>query len=635
MTVTITARGLDVDGVHVPLISGEVHYWRLDPERWSEVLDAVAGLGFGCISTYVPWARHEVAPGAIDTSGVLDIVRFLRLAQDRGLHAVVRIGPDTACEQEDSGWPRRILDDPSCQALRPNGLPYVLLSSTGHCFPPSYASTVFLSEVESWYSAIGAVLAPLQAPEGPIVAVQVDNEMGYHFQGNAYALDYHPDAVAQFKSFVGDPSARPPVDADDGTEAERLGWVEFREHHLRDSLATLAGLARGAGFDRVPLVHNDYPRTATPIDTGALERSGAVDLAGADVYAPRQGAGFVRDLCRRLTGSTRLPYLAELGAGWLTLPWLLPMAVSAEDEEAIAVRVLTSGVRATNVYMLVERDRWWGSPISADGDLRPSAALYPRLFELLRRSGLDGMERQVDVLVVDNRTEGRRVAGRDTLGGIVPSFSQLLPIDHRLAQVPHPDTDELARWDRGLAAAVGAAGADFDRATTDALPDLTRYNTVFVPMLDACEPEVWARLRGAAAAGVTVAVGPRVPTLDGRARPLPGSFDADNILVLDDPSEAEAVVPPPPFTSDDPTVVLTVWRSAPLPATGSSASAGGRTVLVAAHDGEGTVSVRIAGTSAGARFVGLWHIEDLRADADGCVVAELGPWGAQVWEVEA
>jgi beta-galactosidase len=622
MRATPTAIGLDVAGEAISLISGEVHYWRLDPARWAAVLDAVAGLGFGCISTYVPWARHEIEPGRIDTTGALDIAAFLGLAHERGLRAVVRIGPDTASEQEDSGWPRRLLDDPACQARRPNGLPYVLLSSTGHCFPPSYASTVFLAEAERWFAAIGAVLAPLLAPDGPVVAVQIDNEMGYHFQGNTYALDHHPDAVAQYRTFVGDPGAEPPRDADDQTEADRLAWVEFREHHLRESLRTLAGFARRAGLGEVPLVHNDYPRTASPIDTGALEASGAVDIAGADVYAPRQGAGFVRDLCRRLTGSTRLPYLAELGAGWLTLPWLLPMAVSAADEEAIALRVLTSGVRATNVYMLVERDRWWGSPISADGEVRPGASLYPRLFALLARAGLERMERQVEVLLVDNRTEGRRVAARDTLGGIVPSFTQLLPIDHRLAQLPHPDTDELARWERGLADAVAAAGADVDRATSDALPDLTRYTTVLVPMLDAFEPAAWQRLTEAAASGVAVGVGPRWPSLDGRARSIdPEVFEDRNVLVLEDPTDAAALVPAPAFRADRTDVVLTLWRG------------DGRTVLVAAHDGDETVPVAITGADPGGRFVGLWQAETLTAGDDGTVRARLGPWAVQVWEV--
>lgn len=622
MHVTPTPLGLRVGDADVPLVSGEVHYWRIEPSSWGAVLDAVAGLGFGCISTYVPWARHEAAPGVLRTTGALDVAAFLRLAHERGLRAVVRIGPDTACEQEDSGWPRRILDDPECQALRPNGLPYVLLSSTGHCFPPSYASARFLAEVERWYTAIGAVLAPLQAPDGPIVAVQVDNEMGFHFQSNTYALDHHPDAVEQYRAFVGDPAAVPPGDAGDQTEQDRLAWVAFREHHLRHTLALLAGTARRAGFDAVPLVHNDYPRTATPIDTGALEASGAVDVAGADVYAPKEGAPFVRDLCRRLTGSTRLPYLAELGAGWLTLPWLLPMAVDRADEEAIALRVLTSGVRATNVYMLVERDRWWGSPISAAGEVRPGASLYPRLFELLRRAGLDRMERQVDVLVVDNRTEGRRAAARDTLGGIVPSFAQLLPIDHRLAQVPHADTEELERWDRGLVQAVAGLGADFDRATSDALPDLTRYRTVLVPMLDAFSPGSWAALVEAAAAGVRVGVGPRLPSLDARARPAPaGTFPAEGMVLLGDPAEAEELVPPPVFRSDRDDVVLTLWWGE------------GRTVLVAAHDGPGTVALTLTGAAAADRFVGLWEPEELQASDEGAVTAHLGPWAVQVWEV--
>ena len=620
----VTGVGLEIDGEHIALISGEVHYWRLDPKRWPAILDAVVGLGFGCISTYVPWARHEIEPGVVDTSGSLDLAAFLTLAHDRGLKAVVRVGPDTACEQEDSGWPRRVLDDPQCQARRANGQPYVLVSSTGHCFPPSYASTKVLAAVGEWYDAIAPVIAPLLAPGGPVVAVQVDNEIGFHFQGHSYALDHHPDFVREYRAFVGDPTATAPTDATSGTEQERLAWIEFREEHLRRTLATFVQMLRDRGIEGVPFVHNDYPRTATPIDTGALERSGAVDIAGADIYAPRQGSAFVRDLCRRLVGSTRLPYLAELGAGWLTLPWLLPLSVDAIDEEAIAVRVLTSGVRATNVYMLVERDRWWGSPISADGELRPSASLYPRLFSLLERSDIRSMRRDARVLVVDNRTEARRVAARDTLGGVVPSFTQLLPIDHRLTQLPHPDSDELRRWDVGLAAAVVACGADFDRASSDAMPDLTAYDVVLMPTLDALAPQAWDALTRAAAAGVVVAVGPRVPTLDARARRVAAAArQLGAIRLLCDPADAAALVPAPLVACDRDDVVVTVWEGE------------GRRVVVAAHDGEGDVvaHLRTSAPRPGQRWVGLWHDENLLADTTGAVVATLGPWDVQVWEV--
>lgn len=620
-TVTVGSRGLVVDGVSERLLSAEVHPWRLEPRHWDAVLDTLADLGFTVVSTYVSWARHEVDRGVFDFGGALDIEAFLRRVHQRGMRAVVRIGPDTASEQEDSGYPRRILEDDRCQACRPNGLPYVLLSSTGHCFPPSYASEAFLEEVAGWYDAVVARLAPLQHPHGPIVLVQVDNELGYHFQSNTYALDHHPDAVAAFRRWAGDPAALVPTDGLEGTEVERLRWVEWKEAHLRDTLARLASMIRDRGMDAVPLFHNDYPRVATPMDLGALERSAAVDVAAADIYTSKEGGRFVRQLVRHLCGSSRLPFLAELGAGWLTLPWLLPLAVTAEDEEHVTLRAVTGGVRAGNVYMAVERDRWYASPIAADGTARPKASLYRRVFDLLDGLRWDDLVREVRVLLVENRVEARRAAARDTLGDVVPSFAQLLPIDHRLTRLPHPDTDELEAWDRELADALDAAGIDHDRATSTALPALDGYGLVVVPTLDAFDTSAWEALAAAARSGTVVAYGPRLPSLDERL--TPAVFAEDGFTLLASAADVVRHAPSPAFRSDDARVDVTVWHDA---------TDEHRSVVVTSNASGDALSFTLSFDGPEARFVPHWRPGDATS-ALSEVCLELGPFEIQVWEV--
>ena len=614
-TVEVGRTGLVWDGDGGPrehrFFSGEAHYWRLDPADWPAVLDSIAALGFTAVSTYVPWSVHD--GGNFD--GANDIEAFLRLAHERGLKAMVRIGPDAASEMETSGWPQRVVDDERCQARRPNGLPYLLATATGHCFPPSYASSVFRAEVERWYDEIVPRLAPLQHPDGPIVLCQVDNELGYHFQSHTYALDYHPDAVEGFRQFVGDPNATPPTDGRDGTEQERLDWVRWKEHHLRETLATLADWARARGMDRVPIVHNDYPRLTTPHDLGALEQSGAVDLATADIYTTRHGGRFLRDLVRHLAGSSRLPFLAELGAGWLTLPWLLPIETTPYDEEVISLRAVLGGVRAANVYMLVERDRWHASPVTRQGVPRPKASLYPRISALLDELKLDELERDAPVLLLENRTEARRIAARQTLGGIVPCFRQVMPLDHSLTEIPHDDTDEYRAWERGLAAAVDNAGVDCDHASSAALPDLTQYKAVLLPTLDSLDPALWAALRDAAANGVVVAVGPRIPTLDEAL--APHDFEPGRVVLLDRPEDAARVLPRPLVQCDDDRVDLTVWRNAE------------RMVVVAANSSDEEVHTRL-GFGRPVKLEGRWVPEVIEPDQ-----VALAPFAVQAWEVRS
>jgi hypothetical protein len=187
----------------------------------------------------------------------------------------------------------------------------------------------------------------------------------------------------------------------------------------------------------------------------------------------------LRDLARYLAGSSRLPYLAELGTGWLTLPWLLPMRTSTIDEEHSVLRALAHGVRAANVYMLVERDRWYGSPIAADGVVRSDrAALFARLARLVDELQWETLRRDAPVLVVEDREAAQRVAARARFGNVVPCFSQMVPFDLRLLDVDDEERDAHDEWARRVTRALEEAGVECDRASSSALPDRSRYDLV-------------------------------------------------------------------------------------------------------------------------------------------------------------
>ena len=208
-------------------LSGSVHYWRHDPADWPAVLDAVVDIGVAMVDTYVPWQVREVEDGRLDFTGRRDVRGFLTLAQDRGLSATIRPGPACGAELSTHGYPRRVVDIPEIQALRCGGLPYVLPSASHFFRVPSYASSRFRREIRGWYAAVADQLAPLQSPGGPIVAVQVDNEMGYFFQAHAYALDYHPEALAEWRRYVlGLHGSLDAVNSAYGTRASQPGELE-------------------------------------------------------------------------------------------------------------------------------------------------------------------------------------------------------------------------------------------------------------------------------------------------------------------------------------------------------------------------------------------------------------------------
>lgn len=637
MSVTVGHNGLMIDGVEQPLLSGEVHPWRVDPKDWERVLDAMQSLGVSTISTYVPWSIHEVEPGRYDfISGRTDITGFLSLISERGLTAIVRPGPDCASELFDSGWPERVLKDERCWSRRPSGQPYTLLTSTNHVFPPSYASRVFLDEVRDWYDAFGEALGPLQWPDGPIVASQVDNEIGYHFQPNTFALDYHPESIAGYRQMLseryGDIGAlnalygtshssfrevAPPTDASDLPEVRRVDWVRWRELHLRKALTELSGMLRSAGIDRVPLIHNDYPRMASPLDPAALEQEAGIDIAAGDIYTTKEGGVWMREFVRFVAGTSRLPVMMELGAGWLTLPWHFPVRVTVADEEISGLRAVCGGIKGVNVYMMVERDRWHASPITVHGEVRPDdGAMFRKLFAFIRDSGITSMQREAKVLVLENRTESRRILARETLGALSPAVPALFPVDRRLMEIPNPDSALLKTWETELTVVLNEQGVDFDRAVSSSAQDLARYEVVVIPTLDAMDVEVWHRLLAAVDTGAKAIVGPRIPSLDGKLQPH--DFDASRFTVVRDPSELAAHLPAPSFKASGTSLDVFHWSS-------------DSSELVAVFNTTGediSFDIRLEGSAS---FEALWGEGELKGD--GAISHELGPWGAEVWRV--
>jgi len=638
-TVEATPTGLRLhDGRILAVLSGAVHYWRHDPDDWPRILDALVSVGFTAVDTYVPWSVHDRGHGRADFTGRRDVARFLRLAADRGLHAVVRPGPHIGAELLDSGIPQRVTEDGRCQALRCNGLPYALPTATHHIRVPSYFSSAFLAEVHSWYDLVVAQLAPLQHPDGPVVAVQVDNEHGYFFQAHPYALDYHPEALDAYRAWLikqhGSLDAvnalygrrwlkpadiDPPRDGGDEPEVRRLDWLRWREEAIRITLRRLGDGLRRRGLDRVVTYHNDYPRLDTPLDTAALEASGAVDVAAIDVYATRHGAGYVAEVSRHVAGGSRLPWLAEMGAGWLTLPWLLPMRATPDDGELVWLTALLTGVRACNVFMAVERDRWYGSPIDAHGNVREThAATLRRVLHLVDDLGLPAMRRTAEVLLVENREQSRRRAARSTLGGLVPAFAGQMPFDFRLTAMPHADDDLLQRFEAAVRRELDAASVDHDHASSSALPDLSRYRCVVMPVLDVADAPAWAALHEAQRNGVTVCIGPRRPTIDGTLRPR--AFDGDGMVLLNDASDLRRHLPAPPFTASEGPVRLRHW------------SGDGRELLAALnHSGEPSAVTITARRTAHLRP--RWRSDVAGGTAAPSFETAIPAWGVQVWEV--
>jgi beta-galactosidase len=357
-------------------------------------------------------------------------VRFLRLAQDIGLLAIVRPGPHINAELTYFGIPERVIWNRDCQARSPRGKP-VVLPVPPLAFPvPSYASVAFLDEADRWLEAVAERLAPLVWPAGPIVLCQVDNEGALYFRDGVYDQDHHPDAVATYRAFLlekygsleriravlHDPAAdlekllpparfaaTSPLDL-----ARHLDAAEAQEEIIARAFLRMKNTLQRAGLRHIPMMHNlPFGEGSTPLDPKRVNQ--VVDLLGLDYYhvasetTRAEIARRTSDLAVRARARGYAPFACELGAGFP--PFFPP--ITEGDSAFTALTALAYGLRGFNVYMAVERDRWIGAPIDRHGKRRSFADFWETLVAALLRCDFFGLHCEAEVFVVIPRNVRR------------------------------------------------------------------------------------------------------------------------------------------------------------------------------------------------------------------------------------
>lgn len=156
-----------LDGNKIKIISGGMHYFRVVPEYWRDRLEKLKKLGCNTVETYIPWNLHEKEKGRFDFTGILDIVRYVKTAQELGLMVILRPSPYICAEWEFGG------------------LPYWLLKEEGMRLRCMYAP--YLKHVKEYYEKLFEVIVPLQITHGgPVIMMQVENEYGYYGDDRSY-----------------------------------------------------------------------------------------------------------------------------------------------------------------------------------------------------------------------------------------------------------------------------------------------------------------------------------------------------------------------------------------------------------------------------------------------------------------
>ncbi len=381
-TVTIADRKIWVGETAIPLLSGEVHYWRLDPACWRDVLQSVRGLGLNVVATYVCWDFHEIAPGQYDFTGQTDprrnLTGFLDLLTEEGFWIILRPGPYIYSEWSNNGVP-----DHAAQY---------------HRLHPAY-----LDKAAAYMRAVTAAARPCLATNGGrIIVWQADNEIDPWPQFYADQLGLTGEQPGPFQDFLreryGTVSAlnaawRATLQSFDEARAVMEMFphdpaLMSRYNDYRAFIPWYANKAatasveayRGLGVD-VPILLNTYSGVGVQrwVDFETI-----ADLAGPDIYPSREFLyrtgehQHILEAMRYARTFSKLPYIPEYQAG-IWHDWLEDVGTLTPNHyRMICLAALQAGAAGWNWYMIVNRDNWYQSPINEWGRTRP--ALY-RVFE--------------------------------------------------------------------------------------------------------------------------------------------------------------------------------------------------------------------------------------------------------------
>jgi hypothetical protein len=139
-----------------------VHYFRLPGEKaWHDRLCKLKMAGYNAIDMYLNWGYHCNAPGSYDFTGMKDIRKLIKIAEELNLYVIARPGPYINAEVSGGGFPGWLLGqrDLILRNRKDNDFVY---------------SEKYMKAIREWYEQV----IPIINDCTNIITVQIENE--YH-----------------------------------------------------------------------------------------------------------------------------------------------------------------------------------------------------------------------------------------------------------------------------------------------------------------------------------------------------------------------------------------------------------------------------------------------------------------------
>ena len=160
MEVSYDKYSLMVDGKRVFIKSGAFHYFRTPGEEMARdrFMKMKAG-GYNTVDIYFNWNYHSPRQGEYDFSGIKDVRKVLKVAQDVGLFVIARPGPFINAEVNAGGLPFWLLKMEDVVPRNRKGTEY-------------HYSEKYMEYIREWYDHI----IPIIKDFDNVILFQIENE---------------------------------------------------------------------------------------------------------------------------------------------------------------------------------------------------------------------------------------------------------------------------------------------------------------------------------------------------------------------------------------------------------------------------------------------------------------------------
>ncbi len=551
MSLSVSGGSLLIDGTPLSLFSASFQYWRVPYQTWDDVLKKIKELGFRVVETYVPWSVHEIFPGEYDFGRIdpkKDIRGFLEACARENLYVIIRPGPHINAEITYFGFPERLFHHPEIFCRSANGAP-VYLPAVPRMFPvPCYHHPKFLSEFETYINNLASEIGNLTHPAGPIIAIQVDNECCKFFRAHPFDHDYSKYSIRLYRRFLKEKygslglvsaahrkeyeswSRIDPPRSFQPSSAEELplymDWVEYGEYYINESLRSIHRIMKRHFGEEFVYFHN-YPCAfpSTPLDLKGVERF--LDFESVDMYPSKSSYDTLKMGGKYVSAMSRFPHLAEFASGNL----FMGTPLTLDDHRFASKAALMHGFKGINYYMIVERERWYGSPIRNDGTTREDHCKFFKDFlAFVSRLNVEKISPRRDVLLLVVR-EYERLADAATL---LKPLSRMTINAFGLEKTPRsiliseenyglsePVAERYLRVFEFWYKMLSICGAHFAVGEVSmGLENLSKYKLVVAPTFEFMSGKTQEILLEYSKRGGALILGPRKPSLNERMEPV-------------------------------------------------------------------------------------------------------------------